>query len=68
MRTHKKNYATSIVDEKGNHYHLMTTRLDLGEKEILDAYKNENSRPWERNNSTEFRQFTTNECKSKSKP
>ena len=41
MRTHEKKLRyIEFVDEKGNHYHVITTRLDLSEQEILDAYKN----------------------------
>ncbi|MGB6778861.1 MAG: IS4 family transposase [Planococcus citreus] len=41
MRTHKKKLRyIEFVDEKNTHYHLITTRLELSEKEILDAYKN----------------------------
>lgn len=41
MRTHEKKLRyIEFVDEKGTHYHLITTRLDLSEKEILEAYKN----------------------------
>lgn len=41
MRTHEKKLRyIEFADEKGNHYHLITTRLDFSEKEILDAYKN----------------------------
>ena len=41
MRTHEKKLCyIEFVDEKENHYHLITTRLDLSEEEILDMYKN----------------------------
>ena len=41
MRTHEKKLCyIEFVDAKDNHYHLITTRLDLSEEEILDMYKN----------------------------
>lgn len=41
MRTHEKKLRyIEFVDAKGNHYHLITTRLDLSEEEVLAIYKN----------------------------
>ena len=41
MRTHEKKLRyIEFVDDKGTHYHLITTRLKMSEEEILEAYKN----------------------------
>ncbi|WP_342528242.1 IS4 family transposase [Chryseomicrobium sp. FSL W7-1435] len=40
MKTHKKPLRyIEFVDDKGSVYHLMTSRLDLTEQEVLDVYK-----------------------------
>lgn len=41
MRAYKKKLCyIEFVDERDNHYHLINTRVNLSEEEILDMVKN----------------------------